>query len=631
MLSKIILAWIFHGAATPSSRFNRKPRRGRRGPGIQGAFPLRSHGKISRLSRVHAVEPRFCSENETTEKWSELTSTRFGLGPLTFSGLRSSRSTWTESLRLSLILTALGLALAARAEVTLAPLFTDRAVLQRDKIVPIWGRADVGEKITVTFAGQRRESTPAADGRWIVLLDPLASSTQGTELTVAGKNTITLRDIVVGEVWLCSGQSNMEFTVEARPGWQANSRAANAGAEIAAANFPLIRHVRIAQTVAEMPADTVKTGGWETATPQTVGGFTAVGYFFARDLYQKFGVPVGIVHSSWGGTPVESWMSPAALASDPAFKVVGERWQRTVADFPATQTAYEAKLAEWTQADANAKNAPPAKALPPTKAKGAPKADPAAAYREWLRKNPRPRAPRGPGDPWTPAGLFNGMINPLLPYALRGALWYQGESNAGRAAEYHALFTAMIKAWRAHSAQGDIPFYWVNLANYSVADTDGRSFASLREAQTKALALPNTGQAIAIDIGNAKDIHPTNKQEVGRRLALLAKRRVYGMTGDDTGPTFVGATREGATLRVRFAQASGGLVAHEKPVQALELAGEDRVFHPADGKIDRDMLVVSSPAVRAPVAVRYAWTNAPEANLYNGTGLPAVPFRSDEW
>ena len=525
----------------------------------------------------------------------------------------------------------------ARADITLAPLFTDHAVLQRDKVIPIWGSASAGEKVTVMFAGQKREATPGSDGRWIALLDPLPGTAQGADLIVAGRNVLTVRDVVVGEVWLCSGQSNMEFTVEARPGWQANRSVLQAPAEIAAANYPMIRQVRIEHVVAEAPADTVATSGWVPAAPDTVGGFTAVGYFFARDLFQKLGVPIGIVHSSWGGTPVESWMSPAALASDPAFAVVGERWRKMVTDFPTAKVAHETQLAEWTRAEAAAKNAPaPAtKPLAPTKARGAArpvKADPAAVHAEWLRQHPKPRAPRGPGDPWTPTGLFNGMINPLLPYALRGVVWYQGESNAERASEYHALFTAMIKAWRAHFGQGDLPFFWVNLANYEVpSDPTRRSYAFLREAQTQALVVPNTGQALAIDIGEMNNIHPANKQEVGRRLALLAKNRVYGLTGDDAGPRFAGIAREGAALRVRFVHASGGLVAHDKPVQSLEIAGADRVFHAADGRIDRDTLVVASSQVREPVAVRYAWMNAPEANLYNGAGLPAVPFRSDAW
>jgi sialate O-acetylesterase len=507
--------------------------------------------------------------------------------------------------RLSLSFLLLLVGVAVRGEVTLAPLFNDHAVLQRDKPVPVWGRANAGEKVTVTFAGQTRAATTGADGRWIVFLEPLQTAAQGADLVVTGKNSVTLHDVVVGEVWLCSGQSNMEFTV---------ARAANANEEMAGANFPLIRHLKVRNTVAAAPADQVATSGWQTTTPQTVGGFTAVGYFFARDIYQKLGVPIGLIHSSWGGTPVESWMSPAALASDPAFKLVAERWTKNLADYPEKKAAYDPRLADWTKANETAKAGAKEK------------------YAAWQKQNPRPRGPRGPGDSWTPAGLFNGMINPLVPYALRGALWYQGESNAEHASEYRALFGAMITAWRAHFAQGDFPFYWVSLANYGVPeDPTGRTYAFLREAQTQTLALPNTGQALAIDIGNPVDIHPTNKHDVGRRLALLAKNRVYNITCDDTGPTFVAATREGATMRVRFNHASSGLIAHAKLPAALELAGADRVFHPATGKIERDTLVVSAATVKEPVAVRYAWSNAPEANLYNGSGLPAVPFRSDDW
>jgi sialate O-acetylesterase len=493
----------------------------------------------------------------------------------------------------------------ARADVKLAPLFTDHAVLQRDKPLPVWGRADAGEKIAVTFRGQTAHATADADGRWIALLTAIPATLEGADLVVTGKNTVTLTDVVVGEVWLCSGQSNMEWAI---------SRSANAAEEIAAANFPLIRHIKINHAVAETPSDTVKTSGWRATTPQTAGSFTAVGYFFAREIFQKLGVPVGLVNSSWGGTPIESWMSPAALASDPAFKIIGERWQQDVAGYPEKKAAYDAKFGDWRQAEAAAKAQGP------------------AAHAEFLKVRPWQRAPRGPGDSWTPSGLFNGMINPLLPYALRGALWYQGESNFDRFSEYHALFDAMITAWRAHFGQGDIPFYWVNLANFkNNEDPTGLTYAFLREAQTQTLSLPNTGQALAIDIGNPDDIHPANKQEVGRRLALLAKNRVYGILSDDTGPTFLSATREGPALRVRLTHAGGGLVAHEKPVQALEIAGSDRVFRPATAKIERDTLLVSSPEVKEPVAVRYAWRNSPEANLYNGAGLPAVPFRSDNW
>jgi sialate O-acetylesterase len=504
----------------------------------------------------------------------------------------------------------LTLAAAAKAEVTLAPLFTDHAVLQRDKPLPVWGHAAAGEKITVTFRGESARTTAGADGRWIASLDPLAANAEGADLVVSGQNTVTLHDVLVGEVWLASGQSNMEFPVYDPKSTQFHLQ--NAAAEVAAAKFPLLRQFLVSRTVAEQPIDTAK-GAWDVCSPETVGRFSAVAYFFARDLHEKLNVPVGIIDSTWGGTPVESWMSPAAIASNPAFAVVGQRWQKNLADYPAKRALYETQLAIWTRDAADATAQGP------------------AALAAFLKKNPKQRPPRGPGDSWTPTSLFNGMINPLLPYALRGAIWYQGESNAERASEYHVLFAAMITAWRAHFGQGDFPFYWVNLASYGVpGDPTNMTYAFLREAQTQTLALPNSGQALAIDLGDRSNIHPANKQDVGHRLALLARTRVYGFTGDDTGPTFTSATREGSALRVRFSHASG-LIAHDKPVQSLELAGADKKFHPATAKIVGDSLLVSSPLVREPVAVRYAFTNFPEANLYNGTGLPAVPFRSDDW
>ncbi len=520
-------------------------------------------------------------------------------------------------------------ATAVHAEVVLAPLFTDHAVLQRDKPVPIWGRADASEKITVVFAGQTHTTTAAKDGRWIVMLDALAAQVAGADLVVTGKNTVTISDVLVGEVWLCSGQSNMEFTVDARAGtWQANARVDRAAIEIASARFPLIRHVRIAHTVAATPAEAVKTSGWELTTPETVGGFTAVGYFFARDLFQKLGVPIGVINSSVGGTPVESWLSPAALTSAPALAGVSERWTKNLAEYPAKKAQYEADRAAWLAAEATAKAAPATAPLGKTKIK-TPPLSPHAAF---LKANPRPRAPRGPGDTWTPTGLFNGMINPLLPYALRGALWYQGESNTERPREYRALFSAMITAWRGHFGQGDFPFYFVQLANFKATyEPTPQQWPLLREAQSDILDLPQTGQAVTIDIGNPDDIHPTNKQDVGRRLALLARNRIYGITGNDTGPSFAGLTREGSALRVKFTHASDGLVAHDQPAQSLEIAGADRVFHPAKARIVRDTLLVSAPEVPEPVAVRYAWTNSPLANLFNGSGLPAAPFRSDRW
>ncbi len=488
---------------------------------------------------------------------------------------------------------------AAWAEVALAPLFTDHAVLQCEKPVPVWGRATAGEKIVVTFRGQTLAATAGADGRWSVTLTPLAATAEGADLVASGTSTLTLHDVVVGEVWLASGQSNMEWPL---------AKAHNAEKEIAAANFPLIRHIRIEHAIAGQPADTAKTSGWQSASPATAGVFTAVGYFFARDLHRKLGVPVGIINSSFGGTPIESWLSDSTLRGTTAFPAIDARWQKNLAEFSERQARYPVECAAWLEAEEKA--------------------------RTTHTKNtaPRPRAPVGPGTPYALSGLFNGMIAPLQPGALRGVIWYQGESNWPRAGEYAELFPALIRSWRAGWGRDDLPFLFVQLANFAdPGDPTGRGWAPLREAQARALALPATGMAVTIDIGDAKDIHPTNKQEVGRRLALIAKATVYGLATDHAGPTFASATREKAALRVRFAHVATGLVAHDRTVQSLELAGADKVFHPATAKIERGTLLVSSPAVKEPVAVRYAWSNAPVANLYNGSGLPAVPFLSDNW
>ncbi|HEY1108916.1 MAG TPA: sialate O-acetylesterase, partial [Opitutaceae bacterium] len=469
--------------------------------------------------------------------------------------------------RALLLLSATAAALApVRAEVVVASLFSDGAVLQRDKPVPLWGRADPGEKVTITFAGQTREATAMHDGRWIAFLDPMPANAHGADLTLTGKNTLTVRDVVVGEVWLCSGQSNMEWPV---------SRSLHAPAEIAAANYPAIRHVKIDHVVAATPADSVKTSGWQAASPQTAGNFSAVAYFFARDLHVRLEVPIGIVNCTWGGTPIEAWMSPAALREHPLARTIDERWSQTLAEYPAKKALFDSSWAEWSQGEASAK------------------AQGKAVYDAHLKKRPRLTEPPGPGHPWTPRSLYNGMVNPLVPYALRGILWYQGENNVDRPQEYAPLFHSMIASWREHLGQGDLPFFWVSIAAFGYpTDSTGLRAASLREAQASALTLPNTGQALTIDIGNPTDIHPANKQEVGRRLALLARMRVYDGIGDDSGPTFASMAREGSALRVRFTHASGGLIAYERPVQSLQLAGADRTFHPAEARIDGDTILV---------------------------------------
>ncbi len=485
-------------------------------------------------------------------------------------------------------------ATSLRADVTLAPLFTDHAVLQRDKPVPIWGKAERGETVTVTFRNQSKRTSTDKDGRWIVYLDPMPGSAESTDLAVAGKNTLTRSDIVVGDVWLCSGQSNMEWTV---------SKAANAEAEIASAQFPLIRHVKIKKQQSAQPTDTAE-GQWETCSPATVGSFSAVGFFFARDLQPRLDVPIGLINSTWGGTMIEAWLSPAAVVKEPALAEIPTRWEKTIAGYPEKTLIHQTAVEAWKLDEATAK------------AKG-----------EKFTK-PRPRAPKGPGHQDTPTFLYNGMIHPLAPYALRGVLWYQGESNGYSPAGYDSLFSALIRTWREHFQQPDLPFLWVQLANYRAPLSD---WALLREAQARALALPNTGQAVAIDLGDPDDIHPKNKQEVARRLALVARAKIFGASLDYSGPEYAEAHAKGAKMVVKFNHAGTGLFARDRPLHSFEIAGADRKFHPATATIEGDTVIVVCPEVKEPVAVRYAWSNSPAANLYNGAGLPAAPFRSDDW
>ena len=492
------------------------------------------------------------------------------------------------------------------ANVTLAPPFTSHAVLQQGRPVPVWGKAAPGEAVTVTFGVQTLSTKAAANGRWRVDLAPLNASTSPADLVVTGKNTFTLTDILVGEVWLCSGQSNMAFFVK----W-----AGNAKQEIAEANHPNIRHFGVEKASASTPAETLK-GNWEVCTPANAGGFSAVAYYFARELQQTLNVPVGLVNSSYGGTPVESWMSEAALKSDPAFQPVFDRMAKMTAEWPATLAKYHADTEGWKQAEAAAKTAGE------------------------KFTTPAPRQPVGPGHPYTPMVEYNAMLHPLVPYALRGAIWYQGEGNVSRASEYHALFSALIVQWRREWAQGDFPFYFVQLPNFKADDPQGTSWPALREAQSKTLTVPNTGMAVAIDIGESDNLHPHNKQEVGRRLALLALTRTYGKTErGDSGPVFTTADFKTAapSVHVHFDKESVPLKnanpTDSAAVLGFELAGADQVFHSAAARIDTDgqSVLVEASGVPAPVALRYAWRNAPDASLHNTAGLPAAPFRTDSW
>ena len=449
-----------------------------------------------------------------------------------------------------------------RADVALAPLFTNHAVLQRNMCVPIWGRAAPGEKVTVTFRDQTVRTIADANGRWIVRLDPLEPGAPA-RLTVRGRNTIRLKDIVVGEVWVCSGQSNMEFRVWGRPGdvYRVN----DADAEVAAANHPLVRHFLVKPAVAAQPADTAH-GSWVVCSPATAGQFTAVGYFFAREISAKLGVPVGLINSTWGGTAIESWMNDDALKRDPAFAVVDKRWADTMVGWQDKVAAYKAAVAAQEEDEAAAKAAGQEKLA------------------EYLKNRPWLPPPPSPDSPNAPRGLFNGMINPLMPYGIRGVLWYQGESNGSRPGEYHALFAAMIAGWRAAWGEGDFPFLWVQLPNWKTGDPTGLEWAGLREAQAKALSLPNTGMAVTIDIGEPANIHPRNKQDVGLRLALIAERQVYGFAVVCCGPRFQSAERLGSAMCVHIDPVAGGLVMRGREVTGFAVAGADRKFHPASAR-----------------------------------------------
>ncbi|OAM91657.1 sialate O-acetylesterase [Termitidicoccus mucosus] len=484
-----------------------------------------------------------------------------------------------------------------------APLFTDHAVLQREKLVPVWGTASVRERITVSFAGHVVATTADADGRWRVDLPALEASAEPRDLVIAGATErLSLHDILVGEVWLASGQSNMEWWLK----WTFD-----ADLEIrASGNFPLIREFKVDHTVADTPATTVR-GQWKPNGPDTSGNFSAVAYYFARDLALHLRVPVGIVCSAWGGTELECWTPESAILSSKYSKTIKARWESTIVKFPdygAAIAKYEKDLALWRTAR-----------------------DAALATRKDF-SDPKPIEPVGPGHRLTPSGLYNGMIAPLIPYAWRGVIWYQGESNAGRGDEYKELFPLMISAWRNSFGQDNIPFFWIQIPSFGGGDSNGTVWASLREAQAHALSLPATGQAVTLDIGSVTDVHPRNKLPVGRRLVRLALHRAYGFDVLDRGPVVASTVREGDSYQVRFDNVSKGLQTPYADLGGFELAGADRVFHPAKAKIEgTGTVILSSSKVSDPVAVRYAWRNAPNAGLFNMDGLPAEPFRTDDW
>jgi len=503
-------------------------------------------------------------------------------------------------------------AFSARADVKLPVIFSDRMVLQRDQQVPVWGWADEGEKVTVEFAGQKVETT-AKGGKWTVRLAALKASGTGAKFTVRGKNRVEFSDVVVGEVWFCSGQSNMEWSVGASK---------NAPQEIAAANNPRIRHFKVPHVTSDQPQDEVKTqDGWQPATPQTVGSFTAIGYFFAREIQKELAVPIGLIGCNWGGTRIEPWTPPVGFQSVPALKA---DFADKLATFPAKSPAMVPATQPALDADGKAildKAGRPV-LKPVLDAKGRQKQQPA------LDKAGKPVLNASSGSP---LAIYNAMVHPIIPYAIKGALWYQGESNNGEGMLYFEKKKALITGWRKLWNQGEFPFLFVQLAPFRYKRPE--ALPGIWEAQTATLALPNTGMAVTTDVSTVGNIHPPDKQTVAHRLALWALAKTYNKpVTSHASPLFDTLKVEGGKATVSFKHAVGGLKSlNGQPLTWFSIAGADKKFVAAKAEIVGNSVVVSAEGVAQPAAVRFGWHELAEPNLANAAGLPASPFRTDKW
>lgn len=491
---------------------------------------------------------------------------------------------------------------AGFAEVKLNGLFTDHAVLQRGRPIPVWGTATPDAEVTVAFRGSEVKGKADAQGRWKVAL-PAQTAGGPDALTVTGDgSTVTLNDILVGEVWICSGQSNMGWTI---------NQSATPEKYKPLANHPNLRLYQVRLTASPKPLEAVPVGmSWQACTPENVGNFSAVAYFFGRDLHKNLNVPVGLIQTAWGGTPAQAWTSEPALEAEPSLAYYVEQYKKALAAWDPQKAAekYEKDKEKHREAAARAKadgKRPPAAPVPP----------------------------RSPGQsPNSPATLYNAMIHPLIPYGIAGAIWYQGESNGSKGFEYRTLFTTMIKDWRARWGQGDFPFLCVQLAPFNAGNPEGPQWAELRDAQWYATkALPSVGMAVITDVGEKDDIHPKKKEPVGARLALLARAIAYGQKIVANGPQFRSMTVDGARAVLSFDSVGSGLEASGGMLHGFTICGADRKFVPAQAEIRGDTVVVWADGVERPVAVRYGWKNYPEINLFNKEGLPATPFRTDNF
>ncbi|MBS0202445.1 MAG: sialate O-acetylesterase [Planctomycetes bacterium] len=484
-------------------------------------------------------------------------------------------------------MTLFALAQGVRADVKLPNVFGDHMVLQQGQKNKVWGLADAGETLVVSIDGKDQSTTAAADGKWHVMIEPVPVGGP-YELKVKGKNEVVFHDVLVGEVWICSGQSNMQ--------WSVNS-STDADLERAAAKYPKIRMINFPNVGTQEPVWT-HDRKWQVCTPETVGGFSAVGYFFGRQLHQTLDVPIGMINNAWGGSACEAWIRRDLLAKDEKYKPMLDRW-----------AAMESQLAELA-------------------AKGNDLTDEQKKQMNGLRGQL--------AGNHRPANIYNGVLKSHLGYGIKGTIWYQGESNAGRAYQYRDLFPLMIQNWRDEWAQGDFPFYWVQLADFTAErpEPGDSDWAELREAQTMTMnRLPNTGEAVIIDIGEGKDIHPMNKVDVGRRLARWALAKDYKVNIPYHSPQYKSMEKQAGKIMLTFDHVDGGWRPFDvNELRGFSIAGEDQKFVWATARILPDgKIEVSSDKVADPVAVRYAWANNPVVNLYSKAGLPVTPFRTDDW
>jgi sialate O-acetylesterase len=480
-----------------------------------------------------------------------------------------------------------------RAEITLPALLTDNLVLQQKTTVSLWGWAAPGEAVVVHASWQHanQKATADAQGNWLVHV-PTTKAGGPYTITIEGHNRFVINNVLLGEVWLCSGQSNMNYPlVKGAAKWMTGE--IHADSVLPTAQYPALRLFTVTQRVADLPERDVQ-GKWVVCSSQTVGSFSAVAYFFGQEIQRKTGFPVGLIHSSWGGTPAESWTHREVLEQDSELRPILTRY----ADGLTRRPAYETELAAWKAE----------KAVNPATTR------------------PKPAEPLSATSNKSPAKLYNGMIRGLEPYTLRGVIWYQGESNAERAYQYRRLFPALIANWRADWHQPDLPFYFVQIAPHKGQNAEIRE-AQLLTAQT----VPHTGLVVTTDVGDSLDIHPRNKLVVGHRLALWALHNEYGQKNlPDSGPLYQRLTVKNSQAYLKFEHAKG-LTSQGGPPREFTIAGSDSVFRPANARIEGNKVVVWSPAVPRPVAVRFGWRKSPMPNLFNAAGLPASPFRTDTW